>query len=283
MNKPLIWLVGVALTGWISGWSWLLPRQLETKAPEEPFILSFGGFVVASEKPFAFEWSSAELELAPETAEALAQLTHFLSRHPEMHLRLTGLYTSAERNPTSHPTLGEARAAAIAELLKKGGVLDERLSIAGFRMDSSPFHDGKLLNGVLFTFFEHTQEEEDAEPKPTDDPQARAVHPAGSDRHSVLLSFSEGKANFTLEDKASLKALSDLRWHLRAHPGLQVELSAFYPETDPGARKLAQRRVETVRRYLIDKGIRRRNIHVKMLPVAPEAPEAGKIRAETFE
>ncbi len=282
MDKPLIWLVGVALLGWISGWSYLLPRQMDAPPTEEPFILSAGEFVVASEKPFAFDWSSAELQLEPETAEALAALALHLTKHPELHLRLTGLYTSSERNGTSFPTLGEARAAAIADLLKKGGVPAERLQIAGFRMDSSPFHDGKLLNGVLFTFFEHPVEEE-KQPQSPDDPGAVAFRPAGGDHHTALLSFSEGKANFTLQDQASLKALSDLRWHLRAHPGLEVELSAFYPETDAGARKLAQRRVETVRRYLIDKGIRRRNIHVKMVPVAPDAPEAGRIRAETRE
>lgn len=100
---------------------------------------------------FGFARSGADADLSGVRPE-LDSLAAYLRAHPGRRMNIVGYYSSAERNATTYPDLGLARAEGVRQYLVGLGLAAGGISTTSEQADSIAFSSDSLRGGIDFTF-----------------------------------------------------------------------------------------------------------------------------------
>ena len=166
-NKTLWWIL---LIGWMGGstyWHVCKIKQLcdaplststvntDTNTPTTsiiPLTIVDGTELnLLSAGNFGFAKSGADANLKTVQAE-IDSLASFAAANPGKIITITGLYSSQEKNATSFPNLGIARAANIKSYFTGKGLPDSLFVLNGRLSDAIVFSPDSMSGGIDFSF-----------------------------------------------------------------------------------------------------------------------------------
>jgi outer membrane protein OmpA-like peptidoglycan-associated protein len=232
---------------------------------DSSFSVSFDSIRYNSSDIFKFNFSESLPSIPEENQAVFQSISSHLLNSPDVTLTLTGLYSPDEQNMTTYPNLGIARAESIKTLLVEKGAPREQILTRYLNTNSSFQVDGKLMGSVYFSFTN------DSEPQ-TGQAEAIAAEVAepASTPGSHILRFPAGDSRL---DKVYSGLLDTLRDELQADENRIILIQGYSlpDEERKTADNMAELRARAVRRYLVDHGVRRRQIEVKA--------HAGKARS----
>lgn len=194
--------------------------------------------------------------MSDDAVSLLDSLANYLSHHPDEVLTLTGTYSTDETNKTVHANLGIARAEALKEfLVGENKNVAENIKTASQQTDNTLLYTGKWMGGVNFTFSKATAEKE------VEDTPAPNAEKASAQAADLIITFAQGSYEL---DKSYLPKLGELRDYLRSNPSEVATLHGFSQKEEEKVQSgdLAELRAKAVRRYLVDNGVRRKQIKV---------------------
>ncbi|HHM21049.1 MAG TPA: hypothetical protein ENJ20_03400 [Bacteroidetes bacterium] len=277
MSKLIPSVFGAACFVWVSIWSWWLQHEHTSRKGSDfalPGIrITDPDTVFIFKNIFTFHLSDHKPVLLPQSDTLLKELAGYLNRHPDKILTLTGAYLPMpyERNHSPHPNLGIGRAIAIKNLLAGQGADPDRIKTAAQEVNDHLMLEDRLLGGVDFDFTKKTALPDEKEGANT---EKKTVSPSKSPTDSgkqppvSSLVFHYDKNDFAVERKYR-PALDKLRRLVRKHPSYRLIITGYSTKEEEKKWKgLARRRSLAVRRYLVDSGVRRRNIIVESRPGA---------------
>ena len=273
MSKLIPAAAGMACISWIGGWAWWFsshpPEQAIPNVPAVPaFSVQLDTLQLNAGEVFQFNFSESFPSI-PEGNQAIFQtIADRMSVEPDLFLQLTGTYHSAEQNKTSFANLGLARAEAIKAVLVEKGAPREQVSTLSLSSNSSANWQGKIIGGVSFVF----QRIPVGIPTQADAATGTSVEtneppPTGPDLSGTVLTFPRNTYKLA---RPHLRLLDVLRDSMRTHPDQTLFLTG-YGQTGEQAGDLSDKRTKAVRRYLVDNGVRRKQIVIR--PAAAPAPE----------
>ncbi|HFA49957.1 MAG TPA: hypothetical protein ENJ95_13195 [Bacteroidetes bacterium] len=285
MSKLIPSISGMACLVWIATWSWSLSSKYNEKADlaDHPPIASVhiadDTFHFSSKQIFSFHPSDARPVVPQENFTLFGELADYLLKNENRQLVLTGKYQADEKNTFPYPNLGLARSNAIKDILIKEGADREQVLTMGKLVESNYLFDGRIIGGVDFGFTEKDKKQAVAEVSEKE--TATSGTKAGGKKkttESKALTFTYAEKKFSLarSDKPSLDKLRRL---IRKNPSYKLILSGFSDKEEERAvsGNLAERRARAVRRYLVDTGVRRKNIIVESHPGAGKGKEQRKV------
>lgn len=162
-NKTIWWLL---LIGWMAGSAYwhvckiklLCDAPLATSTVTEttvvitPLTIADGtNLKLISPGNFGFAKSGSEANFDGVKSE-IDSLASFAAANPGKIITITGSYSSQEKNATSFPNLGIARASAIKTYLTNKGLPDSIFVLNGKLNDGILFSPDSLHGGIDFTF-----------------------------------------------------------------------------------------------------------------------------------
>lgn len=122
-----------------------------TTAPAVPLTIKDGAAVIVDrEQHLRFAKATPNPIIPSTTNGALNKLTQYVKNTPNKSLQLTGLYDSAENNPTNQANLGLARAEAIKTALINKGLPSNLITTLSKKDGQLTFHKDTLIGGVDF-------------------------------------------------------------------------------------------------------------------------------------
>ena len=195
-------------------------------------------------------------------------------------LTLTGSYLPLpyERNQSEHPNLGIARANAIKQVLLGEDVDPDLIKTAGQEIQHHLLKEGRMIGGVDFEFSEKqaiAEVEEPASVTTNEDSVAANSNSLKSSKQVAL--FQYDYKEYALERKNRSK-LDELRRLIRSNPSYRLNITGYSTSDEEKASPgLAKRRAMAVRRYLVDTGVRRRNILPESQPGAAQLPTERRV------
>lgn len=277
MSKLVPSISGIACLLWVAVWSWWLSAESANTSSQTNLVASpvirimDADSVYTSAIHFSFHLSDDAPVLSKDQERNIfEQLAHHLTNHPDKQLTITGRHLPHpnERNQSPHPNLGIARAHAIKNLLIEEGGDPDRIITAAQTVQTHMMIDGRLLGGVDFEFHERetpakTAQTEEKEP-------AMEVDEVSNDQpeNENQLTFHYDYKDFSLERK-NRPSLDEIRKLVRKNPSYRIFITGFSTtDEEKAVGDLAKRRAMAVRRYLVDTGVRRRNIIVESQPGA---------------
>lgn len=285
MSKLFASLSGIACFAWVAicslGLSLHQSEKEEAKLPTASLSIFDSEFNFASDDVFSFHQSDATPVIPADNLMLVESLAIYLAENPNRELELVGIYSPHEVNKTKYPNLGVARAKAIEEVLKGYGAPDEQIVTAASVVQNLYLLNGRLLGGVNFIF--STSETETADSTLTTEVQevgevlAKAPPIAKSSEDGIRYFFYNEK-DYTL-DQANRPFLDSLRRALRKDQRKTVILSGFSQsgEEQNVNDNLAELRAKAVRRYLVDNGLRRRQIVVVSHPGSAKSDDERRV------
>jgi outer membrane protein OmpA-like peptidoglycan-associated protein len=277
MSKLIAAVFGVTCFLSISAWSWVISNEndrqkTEASLPSTSLNISDSEFSFSANDIFSFHQSDATPVIPGDNLVLLQQLARYLGENPERELELNGLFSPSEKNKSQYRNLGIARAKAIEKLLISEGTSEEQLITSATEVQNLFLINGRLLGGVNFIFSEseaavQQQEEakgEDANEKDSADESASS--PAKEEEKNIRVFHYQNK-EYKL-DQAHRPYLDSLRNYLRKRPRETVIISGYSESEEERevSGNLAELRAKAVRRYLVDTGLRRRQIVVVSHP-----------------
>lgn len=272
MSKLIATFSGLVCFVWVFFWSWLMPGSTEnsTAAHTEPSTsvsISDSAFNSSSAGIFSFHQSDATPVVPSDNLQLFQELAQHLGKNTERKLELNGHYSPTERNQTPHPNLGIARAKAIEKLLISAGAHEGQLVCTSTASQTLFLMDGRILGGVDFLFSEKNDAPKMEENLALSPDKKEAGSPITETHEKGLRQFFYDKEAYKL-DPENREFLDSLRRAMRKKPNETVIISGYsQPKEEkdvPG--NLAELRAKAVRRYLVDKGLRRRQIVVVSHP-----------------
>jgi outer membrane protein OmpA-like peptidoglycan-associated protein len=278
MSKLLPALLGIACIFWISTWIYQLTKQEGIHLPQTaaiPYSLSIShhNFSAETSDLLSFSISEEQPQLTDSSSLFLQKLTAYLTENPGEKLILTGVYTPEEKNRTVSQNLGIARAEAVKSILVQKGAPAGNILTRYLQSNSLPKANGKILNGVFFSFEDATAVSEPNLVKTgqSAQPEQEVFEP----ENGRIFLFSNGEASLKESHRTNLR---ELRHYLRANPSLKIVITGYSePEEEFKTNfNLAEMRARAIRRYLVDSGTRRRQIEIVAKPSMAEG-EQGRV------
>jgi OmpA-OmpF porin, OOP family len=263
MSKLLPTLSGVACFLWVSGWTWIFSEGKHTETTgsnHTPINIYIDSTQYLVQHPFSFEFSEATPIIAEELLPAIKTIAQRIQTDPAFKLKIVGIFSPLELNQTSFPNLGQARAESIKTLLVSSGGDPEFIETNGMQADNLFEVDGKLSGVIYFNFDNETP---DNQTVVNEKPTARE-----EDRPDGVTSFFYKYGDYKVE-KQHLAVLRELRKQLQNEPDKAVIITGYSaPEEEAASARinLAEMRALSVRRYLVDHGVRRSQIQVNAKP-----------------
>lgn len=253
--KTLAW---IALIGWIAGSTYWHVCKIKMLC-DGPTEISNVGYTVpplsivdgdklnlSSASNFGFKKSIAEPNYINVKKE-LDSLASYLKANPGRKSTITGLYSSIEKNTTTFPDLGLARADAIKQYLVGAGVPAAQLETASRLVDLT-FSPEDSTHGMDFSFADL------ALPK-TEQALAEAEKYEGV-FNPIDFYFATGSADYikTAENK---KFLAEAKKYLAANKDKKLSLIGHTDNVgaDDLNMKLSQKRANDVKKELMHAGI----------------------------
>lgn len=279
MGKFTSSICGTTCVAWIAVWSWWLSKEsaipsTETLIPTTTIRVVDADSVFSASNIFSFGMSEAKVEMPVESAEMLKSITRYLVEYPEKTLTLTGEYLSLpyERNQTMYPNLGIARANAIKDVLVANGADEERIHTDAMQVKGQYMVGERMLGGITFLFDSkkiaqnEVQEESPSEDNVEGASQEEETEEPKEDAPELVFKYK--RKSYSL-DRKNKPALDNIRRLLRKNRSYKVMLIGYSTKGEEASvRDLANRRARAVRRYLVDTGVRRKNIIVEARPGA---------------
>ena len=281
MSKLLPAITGFACLVWIVMWTLRLSASKDqdlqqNEATPLSFSISHENFVHVTNDLFAFSLSEEQPLLTDSSLHLLQLLATWLLENPSMNLNLTGVYTPGEKNHTVYQNLGLARAEAVKSILVQKGALSQNIHSGYIASGSQPMAGGKLLGGVIFSFDENQGGDKSLSSRlPEPSVPVGDLPEVDSGR---FFYFSNGSASIVEKDKP---VLDDLKDYLRSDPSIGILITGYSEAVEEYKTEgnLAELRAKAVRRYLVDSGVRRRQIETAS---KPSLAENGKERVVTI-
>jgi outer membrane protein OmpA-like peptidoglycan-associated protein len=280
MSKPLLYLSGLVCLLWLGAWSFWLGKKYESVSDTaaKQFSQSFnfgkdGKFSFTAETAFYFEPSSDKLSVQDDSL-IFRKVTEFLSTNADQNLILTGIYTDQERNLTIHPNLGFARANVIREKLIKSGSTSDRIRCEGMKVDNLILSGGKIPCSVYFSTedkFATRASQNQSNLEPPAKPSLKAA--------PAVITYLPGTYKLDVDDRRTSYLLDSLRSHLRENSSLRIIITGYSSASEQIKTQvsLAEQRAKRVRRYLIDTGVRRRQIEMIFKPSSATGNDYCKV------
>ena len=263
MSKLIPAAIGLTCLLWIGGWTMRLSKAFSSQSSEatastdSSFSISLDSIRYNSNDIFKFNFSES-LPSIPEENQAVFQsiASHLISR-PDVILTLTGLFSPEEQNMSSYPNLGIARAESLKTLLVEKGAPREQVVTRHLNTNSTFQVSGKLMGSVYFSFSKANEPQVKQVAAP-----GEAIAEPATTAGAYTLRFDAGDSRL---DKAYFGLLDSLRDELQADENRIIVIQGYsQPEEErKSADNIAELRAKAVRRYLVDHGVRRRQIEVK--------------------
>jgi len=218
------------------------------------FTISDGSWSLSSPVNFRFSASSATPVISDEMSGLLDSIVAHAKNFPGKMINLTGLYGSHEKNNTSYPDLGIARAQEMKSVLVSRGLDSTLITTRGELSDALTFHPADTLVGGVNIFFappkDIDQPEQPSEPSqpspPVDDElfKPRTVY------------FHTGQGDLTAED-ALLQYIRQVKDYMDTHQENKLILRGYADNVgdDEANQLLSAKRAEAVKNILTAHGI----------------------------
>ena len=275
MSKLIPSISGIACVLWVAVWAWGLSDKQSDQSSKHiasPSLrISDADSVFSTDQVFSFFLSDDKPVIPAESLNMLKGIARYLNVQPEKTLTLTGSYLPlpSERNQTPHPNLGIARANAIKQVLVGEGADPDQILTAAQEVQNHLMLEGRLLSGVEFDFNEaiaveakEVAEVNNTVPETKEKPTSTTKKGVGK----AAVVFEYEYKDFTLAAK-NRTDLDELRQLIEENPSFRLIISGFSSkDEEKEVANLAERRSLAVRRYLVDTGVRRRNIIVESHP-----------------
>ncbi len=263
MSKLLPSISGVACFLWVSGWTWIFSegKQVTTVGSNHtPINIFIDSLQYQVQHPFAFEYSEATPIISESLHPALKTVAKKIENQPTCKLKIVGVYSHFEDNLTSFPNLGVARAEAIKSLLVASGALSELIETVGLEADNLFLVDEKLT-GVIYLSFSKQNVEYQAV-------AAEDARDVSKETASTVSSFYYNYGDYKVENhhRTFLKALQNELQRDAEKTVILTGYSTPEEEAESSRINLAEMRALSIRRYLVDHGVRRAQVEVKAKP-----------------
>lgn len=290
MSKLIPSISGVACFLWVAVWSWWIPNE---NASQIEAANSFSKTAISIVTPdsvftateiFSFHKSDDMPVLPEDNIKMLRSLAEYLMTNPQQSLTLVGEYLPMpyERNQSPYPNLGLARAHSIKNILVAEGANIDQIQTAGEEVDTHNKIEDRILGGVEFIFGKTNESDiayiDKKESTATDEGGAEGVETKtdeGESELSVIFRYDENDFALARENRQSLDNLRSL---VRKNPSYKLIITGYSAKgEEKNVDNLAERRSLAVRRYLVDTGVRRRNIIVESHPGAAKDDEQRRV------
>ena len=139
----------------------------------------------------------------------------YLKAHPDRSLKVIGYYTEGEKNPSTFPTLGLARANDIKTILTDLGASASQIEMADLKFKSSDltFNADTLIGGARYEFMSLVKNDtrlSDIEKRLKDKP--------------IILYFATNQSNLLLSDQQK-QDFADLQYYLEHKEGAKSSVT----------------------------------------------------------
>ena len=139
----------------------------------------------------------------------------YLKGHPDRSLKVIGYYTEGEKNPSTFPTLGLARANDIKAILTRLGASASQIEMADLKFKSSDltFNADTLIGGARYEFMSLVKNDtrlSDIEKRLKDKP--------------IILYFATNQSNLLLSDQQK-QDFADLQYYLEHKEGAKSSVT----------------------------------------------------------
>ncbi|MEO1262937.1 MAG: OmpA family protein [Bacteroidota bacterium] len=288
MSKLVPSISGIACFLWVVIWSWWLSEehssQLDSQNKTSTSIqVADQDSVFRSDAVFSFHLSDEKPVLPEESLVFFKRIANYLKNNQDRVLTLTGSYLPLphERNQSEHPNLGIARANAIKLVLLGEEVDPEVIRVAAQEVQHHLTIEGRIVGGVDFEFSEKqttVETERTASDTGGINPEKSTTkkNDDGLNGKQVAL-FKYDYKEYALERRNRTK-LDELRRLIRSNPSYRLNITGYSTSDEEKAKPgLAKQRAMAVRRYLVDTGVRRRNILPESQPGAAELPTDRRV------
>ena len=290
MSKLVPSISGVACFLWVVVWSWWLSKEHSSQLASQnnataSIQVTDRDSIFKSPTVFSFHLSDEKPVLPEESLVFFKQIAGHLKNNPDRILTLTGIYLPLpyERNQSEHPNLGIARANAIKQVLLGEGVDPDLIKIAAQEVPHYLAMEGRLIGGVDFEFSKKQSIVVAETPQAETAPENKPVEVKKSLASKQVALFKYEYKEHALERKNRSK-LDELRRLIRSNPSYRLNITGYSTtDEEKAAPGLAKRRAMAVRRYLVDTGVRRRNILPESQPGAAELPNQRRVEITLVE
>lgn len=190
-------------------------------------------------------------------------LADHLQTNNDRILLLTGQYQNSETNNCTGDDLGIARAESVRQLLVDKGVESSQIRLASSEESLVDLVDDKIMGGVAYSFI--NGDLSDVEQRLRES--------------NITLYFGTNDENISL-DAEQEQYFDDLKYLLSRNSDVQALVTGHTDDegSSSGNRRLSKRRAETVRDYMVDRGILLDQIVSKGM--GPDEPIANNNTAE---
>lgn len=288
MFKRLIYLLGIAATIIIGTMLYQLfccncgkteqiveDKNTTAGIPEinsNPFVLQGSGIDYQCNDNFNFLQNNAVL-LTPASdsiVTGLEKLKEILIANPNQKITITGYTLSNEKNTTTFENLGFARAQNIKAFLVSKGLPKSQLQTNGEIVDAWKMNGDTLAGPLKFQFNELQSPEKSDEWSSLKD-QINA--------NPLVLHFNTNKSSENLSKDERQKVI-DIVKYSNHFPDAKIQIVGHSDNT--GGRdanvKLAQKRADFTKNYLVKNGVKSSNIETSS--VGPDNPDSDNTSAE---
>lgn len=290
MSKLIPSISGVACFLWVAIWSWWIPNEnaslLEAANSFSKTAISIvtPDSIISASEVFSFHKSDDKPVLPESNIQMLRSLAKYLTANPEQSLTLVGVFLPMpfERNQSPYPNLGLARAHSIKNILVAEGANPDQIQTAGEEVDTHAKVEDRIMGGVEFVFgksdetdLDKVDQNESTNPeKETNEGNSNNSEELNGEL-SVIFSYDENDFALARENRQALDSLRNL---VRKNPSYKLIITGYSAKgEEKNVDNLAERRSLAVRRYLVDTGVRRRNIIVESHPGSAKNDEERRV------
>jgi outer membrane protein OmpA-like peptidoglycan-associated protein len=239
-------------------------KQSGADSGQTPFNVYVDSVRYKVQHPFAFEYSDATPVVAENLLPAIKSVVKKLDADKKASLKVIGVYSPFEENETAFPNLGIARAEAVKSMLESSGANSGQISTVGLESANLFQMDGKLTGAIYFSFSNASTVELQATDVKGEDEEAETELEEYSEAESFYYKYGDYKVV-----KGHVPYLKKLIKLLKEQPKSKVVLTGYSGHEEEAVSdriNLAEMRAISIRRYLVDHGVRRAQIEVRAKP-----------------
>lgn len=199
-------------------------------------------------------------------------LADHLQTNSDRILLLTGQYQNAETNNCTGDNLGVARAETVRQLLVDKGVDNSQIRLASSDESLVDLVDNKIMGGVAYSFI-----------------NGDLIDVEQRLRESNITLYFDTNAENILLDADQERYFDDLKYLLNRNSDINALVTGHTDDvgSSSGNRRLSRKRAETVRDFMVDRGIFADQIVSKGMgpdePIANNNTEEGRAQNRRVE
>jgi OmpA-OmpF porin, OOP family len=178
--------------------------------------------------------------LSSPLADVFKKTTDYLKGHPDRSLKVTGYYAESEKNNSTFPNIGLARANDIKMLLTSLGASASQIEMADVKTNDLQFRGDTLVGGANYEFMGLVK----------NDARLEAIEKRLKG-NPIVLYFATNQSNLDLSD-AQKQDFSDLQYYLEHKAGVKSKITGHTDNVGNLDKNvtLSKSRAEFVRSYM---------------------------------